>query len=157
VACFIKPFTPPFSSAHTTTHPSLQPHICEHLAMGSSRSSENSTNESSVHPRCRNAARASPLAGRPVLKKYATPLDTASLMTPQQFSEEFIKSKPTSRYNASPEVYEVRRPGPKVSIPTSPTKTYSPRTPVPPSATDSTVSGHSTLNDNNDDVAATQW
>jgi hypothetical protein len=155
VACFIKPFIPPFSSAHTTTHWPLQRHHCEHLAMGSSRNSENSTDGPSAHPRCRNAARASPLAGRPVLKKYASPLDTANLLTPQQFNEEFIKSKPTSRYNASTDVYEVRRSGPKVTIPTSPTKTDSPTTPVPPSATDSTLSGH-TLHDNND-VAATQW
>jgi hypothetical protein len=152
--CF-KPFIPPFSSAHTTTQ-TLQPLHCEHLAMGSSRSSENSTDGSSSHPRCRNAARAAPLAGRPVLKKYASPLDTANLITPQQFNEEFIKSNPTSRYKASPDVYEVRRSGPKVTIPTSPTKTYSPTTPVPPSATDSTMSGH-TLTDNNGDVAATQW
>jgi hypothetical protein len=156
VACFLNLFIPSHSSAHTTTHRALQAPHCEHLAMGSSRDSENSTDGSSAHPRCHNAARASPLAGRPVLKKYASPLDAANLMTPQQFNEEFIKSKPSSRYRASSEVYEVRRSGPKVSIPTSPTKTYSPTTPVPPSATDSTISGQ-TLHDNNNDVAPTQW
>jgi hypothetical protein len=124
--------------------------------MVSSRERENSTDGTSGHSRPRNAARASGLAGHPILKKYTSPLDTAHLITPQQFNDQFIKDKPGSRYNANGEVYEVRRPMPKVAVPTSPTKTLSPMSPVPPSATESTMSG-TTFQENNDDVPPTAW
>lgn len=125
--------------------------------MGSSpRDLEKSPDESASRSRPRNAARAPYLAGHPVLKKYTSPLDTAHLMTTQQFNNQFIKDHPGSRYNASSEVYEVQRPISKIAVPASPTTTLSPTTPVPPSATESTMSGR-TLHDNNGDVAPALW
>jgi hypothetical protein len=84
---------------------------------GKSRNQSNLSPDSD-YPRDKNAARASPLAGRFIPSKYLSPIDTQHLMTTDKFHDQFIRNKPGNKYTGRRDVIEVP----------SPTSTQSPIT-----------------------------
>jgi hypothetical protein len=92
--------------------------------------SDNSKHQNSTampdYTRFRNAARASPLAGRYHPKKYTSPLDTQNLMSAKEFHKRYIGARPGNRYTDSVDIVEVPEPREVHSL-VSP---VSPETPV---------------------------
>jgi hypothetical protein len=114
--------------------------------------------EPSSYPVYKNAARASPLAGRHTAKKYASPLDMKNLLTPEEFQRQFIENKSNKCYKADSGVIEVPEPVKKMRR-----SVESPVTPVTASSTtqrsetQTSLGGDTYHENNNDDDAPSGW
>src|SRR5256714_4622440 len=119
------------------------------------KSTDNAKERTSC-PVYKNAARASPLAGRHVAKKYTSPLDTKNLITPEEFQRQYIKRKSRNCYQDSG-IVEVPEPHKKMRR-----SVESPVTPVTASSTTQrsetqTSLGGDTYHEDNDDYAPSGW
>lgn len=119
--------------------------------------STDNAKESISCPVYKNAARASPLAGRHIAKKYTSPLDTKNLISPEEFQRQFIANKSRNFYGADSGIVEVPEPYKKMRR-----SAESPVTPVTASSTTQrsetqTSLGGDTYHENNDDYAPSGW
>jgi len=105
-------------------------------------------------PRCRNAARVSPLSGRLVPTKYSSPADTQHLISAEEFQNRFIRSNPGNRYTDSDQVVEEPE-NAEVISPQTPSTAFTGISGTQRSETETSVG--SSVHHDNEEHAPTGW